>query len=60
MKNYFFQEFIAKINYELNPYLKTVYFRATNETISSSMIREFLKYSKSVDKYVPKEILDIL
>ena len=58
--DYLYEENIAKINYELNPYLKNVYFRATNETISSSMIREFLKYGKSVDKYVPEEILDVL
>ena len=58
--DYLYEENIAKINYELNPQLKTVYFRAVNETVSSSMIREFLKYGKSVDKYVPKEILEII
>ena len=58
--DYLYEENIAKINYELNPQLKTVYFRAVNETVSSSMIREFLKYGKSVDKYVPKEILEVI
>lgn len=58
--DYLYEENIAKINYELNPNLKTVYFRATDETISSSMVREFLKYGKSVEKYVPYEILMVL
>ena len=58
--DYLYEENIAKINYELNPQLKTIYFRATNEAISSSMIREFLKYGKPVHKYVPKELLRIL
>lgn len=58
--DYLYEENIAKINFELNPNLKTVYFRATNETISSSMVREFLKYGKPIHSYVPKEILDII
>ena len=58
--DYLYEENIAKINYELNPKLKTIYFRSENEAISSSMIREFLKYGKPVHKYVPKEILRIL
>ena len=58
--DYLYEENIAKINYELNPKLKTIYFRATDETVSSSMVREFMKYCKQVHKYVPKEILRIL
>ena len=57
--DYLYEENIAKINYELNPYLKTVYFRATNETISSSMIREFLKYvnETQLPKYI--KVIDV-
>ena len=55
-----FEENIAKINYELNPKLKTIYFRAIEETISSSMVREFMKYDKPIDKYVPKQVLHVL
>lgn len=58
--DYLYEENIAKINYELNPELKTIYFRAINETVSSSMIREFLKYGKPIDKYVPLEVAEIL
>lgn len=58
--DYLYEENIAKINYELNPNLKTIYFRATDETVSSSMVREFIKYDKPINKYVPKEILEVL
>lgn len=58
--DYLYEENIAKINQEINPKLKTVYFRGDNDVISSSMIRELLKYGKSVDKYVPLYIARIL
>ena len=54
--DYMYEENIAKINAEINPELKTVYFRAIDDTISSSMVRELYKYGKDVAKYVPKEI----
>jgi pantetheine-phosphate adenylyltransferase len=58
--DYLYEENIAKFNYELNPNLKTVYFRSINETISSSMVKELLKYKKPIDKYVPIEISQTL
>lgn len=58
--DYLYEENIAKINYELNPKLKTIYFRAIEETISSSMVREFMKYDKPIDKYVPSQVLSVL
>lgn len=58
--DYMYEENIAKINYEINPNLKTIYFRAENETISSSLIRELLKYNKNVEKYVPNPIYKLL
>ena len=54
---------IAKINSIVNPKLKTIYFRASStdrEVISSSMIREFLKYKKDVSLYVPEDIVELL
>lgn len=54
--DYMYEENIAKINQEINPGLKTIYFRAENDVISSSMIRELKKYGKDVTKYIPKEI----
>lgn len=58
--DYLYEENIAKINYEINPSLKTVYYRANNDVISSSLIRELLKYGKDISKYVPEEVEKVL
>lgn len=58
--DYLYEENIAKINNEINPNLKTIYFRADNDVISSSMVRELWRYGKSVSQYVPKEINKLL
>ena len=55
-----YEENIANINKELSPEIETIYLRADNATISSSMVRELLKYNKPVDKYVPKTILYLI
>lgn len=54
--DYLYEENIAKINKEINPNLLTIYFRADNDVISSSMIRELLEYNKDISKYVPEWI----
>jgi pantetheine-phosphate adenylyltransferase len=58
--DYMYEENIAKINAEINPDLKTIYFRATNDTISSSMVRELYSYDRDVAKYLPGEINTML
>lgn len=58
--DYLYEENIAKINNEINPNLKTIYFRANNDVISSSMIRELNEYGKDVSKFIPEEIHKIL
>jgi pantetheine-phosphate adenylyltransferase len=58
--DYLYEENIAKINNEINPNLTTIYFRADNDVISSSMVRELWRYGKSVSQYVPKEINKLL
>lgn len=58
--DYLYEENIAKINAEINPNLKTVYFRATNEVVSSSMVRELFGYGKDISKYLPEEVLRII
>ena len=55
--DYLYEENIAKINSELNPNLITIYIRANNDTISSSLIRELKSYGKDISKYVPFEII---
>lgn len=55
--DYLYEENIAKINHELNPVLRTIYFRATSaDAISSSMVREFIKYGKPIAKYLPVDV----
>ena len=58
--DYIYEENIAKINNELNPELKTIYFRATNEIISSSFVRELLKHKEDISKYVPTAIYELI
>lgn len=58
--DYIYEENIAKINNELNPLLKTMYFRATNEIISSSFVRELLKHKEDISKYVPTAIYELI
>lgn len=58
--DYNYEENIAKINSELNPGLKTIYFRANNEIISSSFVKELFSYGKNVSDYVEPEILELM
>ena len=58
--DYLYEENIAKINREINPELKTIYFRADNEVISSSMVRELAHYKKDISAYVPVEIFNLM
>lgn len=58
--DYLYEENIAKINGELNPDLRTIYFRSDVEVISSSLVRELMKYDEDVSKYVPTPILNML
>lgn len=58
--DYLYEENIAKINAEINPNLKTVYFRAENPFISSSFVYELQKFNKGIRNYVPAEVYKIL
>lgn len=54
--DYAYEEEIAKVNRELNPQLETIYLRADNDVISSSMVKTFIQQGRSVSKYVPEGI----
>ena len=58
--DYLYEENISKIYHETNPDLSMVYLRGDNDVISSSMVYEFVKYGKSVDKYVPEHVLQVV
>lgn len=53
--DYMYEEGLAKVNLELNNDLKTVYFRADNDIISSSMVRLLNAHGEDVSKYLPYE-----
>lgn len=54
--DYLYEENIAKINQEINPNLRTIYLRASNDVISSSMIRELCEYGRDISRFVPEGI----
>lgn len=54
--DYLYEENIAKINATINPELNTVYFRAKEDVISSSMVRELAHYGKDVSSYLPEDV----
>ena len=58
--DYNYEENIAQINRLINPALETIYLRADDAVLSSSMIREMLAFHKSVEGYVPPAVLEIL
>ena len=58
--DYLYEENIAKINKAIYPRLQTIYFRADDDVISSSMIRELKEHGKDVSMFVPREIYKIL
>lgn len=57
--DFMYEEEIAKFNSKISP-LKTVYLRAKDEAISSSMVRELHKYGKDVRAFVPREVLKVI
>ena len=54
--DYLYEENVASINTEINPNIKTIYFRTRNEVLSSTFVKELYKYGKDITKYLPKEI----
>lgn len=58
--DYLYEEEIARFNQKINPGLKTIYFRAVDTAISSTMVKELFSRGKDVSEYVPIEIAAIL
>lgn len=58
--DYLYEENISEINKLINPSLETIYLRTENAAISSSMVKELLKFNKDISKFVPSEVLKIL
>lgn len=51
-----YEENIAEVNKMVYPELETVYLRADNSAISSSMVRELRSYGKDVSEFLPMAV----
>ena len=58
--DYEYEEGMAQINRRLNPDLETLYLRADDDVLSSSMVRELLAFGKDVSDCVPEAVARLL
>ena len=58
--DYNYEENIAKVNYTINPDVETIYFRTSDEAISSSTVYEFYKYKEDVSGFIPYAVLSYM
>ena len=58
--DYNYEENIALANKQINPSIETVYIRAEQISLSSSVIREFYSYDEDVSMYVPQQVLSYM
>lgn len=58
--DYNYEENIAEVNKLIYPEMESVYFRADNVAVSSSMVKELHSYGRDVSPYLPAAILEIL
>jgi len=57
--DFLYEESVAKFNAEINPDLKTVYFRAKDD-VSSTAVRLMHANGVNLEKYCPRAVLDAL
>lgn len=55
--DYNYEENIAMVNKLINPELESIFFRAENAALSSSMVKELHSYGLDVTEYVPGPVL---
>ncbi len=58
--DYNYEENIAEVNKLINPDLESIYFRADNVALSSSMVKELHAFHRDVSAYVPAPVLPFL
>jgi len=51
--DYLYEEEMAKANSEIYPELRTIYIRAKDDAISSSLVRLLQAHGKDISKYIP-------
>lgn len=55
--DYNYEENIAMVNKLINPDLESIFFRAENAALSSSMVKELGGYGLEIGQYVPDPVL---
>jgi len=55
--DYLYEEEVAKINSEIYTDLKTVYFRARDNAVSSTLVRLLHEQGQDISKYVPAGVV---
>ena len=58
--DYNYEENIAVVNKLINPQMDSIFFRAENVALSSSMVKELRSYNLDISEYVPKSVLDLI
>lgn len=58
--DYSYEETIAQVNKLLKPQLESIYLRADDVAVSSSMVRELMLFDKDISHYVPESVLRLL
>ena len=58
--DYNYEENIAVVNKLINPQMESIFFRAENVALSSSMVKELRSYSLDISEYVPAAVLELI
>lgn len=58
--DYNYEENIAVVNKLINPELESIFFRAENVALSSSMVKELNSYNLDISEYVPQAVLNYI
>ena len=58
--DYSYEENVAEVNKLINPEMDTIYFRAEDIAISSSMVKELHSFGRDVSCYVPPAVWDYI
>ena len=58
--DYNYEENIAVVNKLINPQLESIFFRAENAALSSSMVKELRSYNLDISEYVPEAVRELI
>lgn len=58
--DYNYEENIAMVNKLINPQMESIFFRAENVALSSSMVKELRSYNLDISEYVPEAVLELI